>query len=62
MRQDAATKVATQLVFDIARQVLAALLSHRREEGFKVFAHDEMERTVLWLATGVGPTRKLRCA
>jgi hypothetical protein len=52
--QEAATKVAAKLLLDVARQVFAALVAHGREEGLEVLAHDDVERGLVGLATGVG--------
>jgi hypothetical protein len=47
MGQDSATQIATQLLLDVVRKLLAALLTHRGEEGLEVLAHDEMQGAVL---------------
>ncbi len=55
MGEDAATKIATQLVLDVARQILASLLANRREEGLEVLTHDEMKHRDFGAMALVGP-------
>jgi hypothetical protein len=55
MCEDAAANVATKLLLDVVRDVLAAFLSHHREEGLEVLAHDEVQGRVLRTTARVGP-------
>jgi hypothetical protein len=43
MAEQPATKVPPELLLDVTREVLAALLPNGREEGLEVLAHDEVE-------------------
>jgi hypothetical protein len=54
MREDAATNVATKLLLDVVRDVFAAFLSHRREEGLEVLAHDDVQSRGLRTTASVG--------
>jgi hypothetical protein len=55
MRQDSAPQIPTKLLLDVARQILASLLAHRREEGLEVLAHDEMKHRGFGAMALVGP-------
>jgi hypothetical protein len=43
MGKDPAAQIAAQLLLDVARQVLATLLAHRREEGLQMLAHHDVQ-------------------
>ena len=44
MGRDPAADVASELLLDVAREILAALLAHGGEEGLEVLAHHDVQR------------------
>lgn len=47
MGRDPAADVASELLLDVAREILAALLAHGGEEGLEVLAHHDVQRREL---------------